>query len=86
MDYNICIEMQQQVYLRKVINATADWCKRLRVCIHVKGGLSEYLVWLEIIHLNKSPVGWLPVHTGLTLSNEYWKILLFILQKTSFEV
>jgi len=61
MNYKICLEMQQQVYLRKVCNtngptlwpgwhgfdlsvisnATNEWCKRLQVCVHVKGRLSE---------------------------------------------
>ena len=60
----ICSEMQQQVYLKKVCNmngptlwpagygfdlcvisnAIDEWRKCLRVCVHVKGRLSEYLV------------------------------------------
>jgi len=35
-----------------IINTTEKWCKRLRMCIHVKGRLSEYLNLLKIIHMN----------------------------------
>jgi len=30
-------------------NVTDDWHRRLQVCVHIEGGLPEYLVWLQII-------------------------------------
>jgi len=37
--------------LRIISNATDEFCKRLLVCVHAKGRLSEYLVLLQIIHM-----------------------------------
>jgi len=67
VNYTICSQMQQEVYLRKIYNmnkptlchgwhgfdhnATYEWCKRLRVYVYVKRRLSEYLLWLQTIHL-----------------------------------
>jgi len=37
--------------LHVINNAMDELCKRLRVCLHVKGRLSEYSIWLQIIHM-----------------------------------
>jgi len=98
MNYKICSEMQQQVYLRKVCkmngptlwagwhdfdlcvisNATVEWCKRLQVCVHVKGRLSEYLILLQIIHVYFNVLVWQKLEVRWFYCVKYTKILLFL--------
>jgi len=64
VNYKICLEIHQHVCLIKIRNmngptshgwhgfnnATDEWCKRLEcVCVYVKGRLSWYLIWLQIL-------------------------------------